>query len=308
MRTSSASRPGTTTRSAIPAEKPSICATKRAATSGLPRRCPAAATMPYVSRHGFGYSVFEHSRRRHSLRAVGLRGHRRAGQVLGAEGAQRVGPTRGSSPRPAMRSGCWAICGRSRACTSSRRSIRPAVRCLRATPTTRTSATGRHSSMWTMRLAPSPATAPNSSAATARSASPAAMARSRLFGKTGPALDPCAAMQVAFELADGQEREIIFRLGCRTRCRGCKQSRAPVPRADRRTRRTGSGPAILEAHARRGAGRDTGPVPQRPDQWLAPVPDPGLPCLGAQRLLPIGRRLRLPRSAAGRDGAGPRRA
>ena len=42
---------------------------------------------------------------------------------------------------------------------------------------------------------------------------PAAMARSRLFGKTGPALDPCAAIQVGFELSDRQEREIIFRLG-----------------------------------------------------------------------------------------------
>ncbi len=42
---------------------------------------------------------------------------------------------------------------------------------------------------------------------------PAAMARSRLSGKVGAALDPCAAIQVSFELADGQEREIIFRLG-----------------------------------------------------------------------------------------------
>ena len=37
---------------------------------------------------------------------------------------------------------------------------------------------------------------------------PAAMARSRLSGKAGAALDPCAAIQVPFELADGQEREI----------------------------------------------------------------------------------------------------
>ena len=42
---------------------------------------------------------------------------------------------------------------------------------------------------------------------------PAAMARSRLSGKVGAALDPCAAIQVPFELADGQEREIVFRLG-----------------------------------------------------------------------------------------------
>ncbi len=43
--------------------------------------------------------------------------------------------------------------------------------------------------------------------------SPAAMARARLSGKVGAALDPCAALQVAFELADGEEREIAFRLG-----------------------------------------------------------------------------------------------
>jgi cellobiose phosphorylase len=42
---------------------------------------------------------------------------------------------------------------------------------------------------------------------------PAAMARLRLSGRIGAALDPCAAIQVPFELADGQEREIIFKLG-----------------------------------------------------------------------------------------------
>ncbi len=42
---------------------------------------------------------------------------------------------------------------------------------------------------------------------------PAAMVRSRLSGKKGVALDPCAAIQVPFDLAPGQEREIIFRLG-----------------------------------------------------------------------------------------------
>jgi cyclic beta-1,2-glucan synthetase len=44
-------------------------------------------------------------------------------------------------------------------------------------------------------------------------ASPAAMVRSRLSGKVGAALDPCAAIQVPFELTDGQEHEVIFRLG-----------------------------------------------------------------------------------------------
>ncbi len=42
---------------------------------------------------------------------------------------------------------------------------------------------------------------------------PAAMTRTHLSGRLGAALDPCAAIQVSFDLADGQEREIIFRLG-----------------------------------------------------------------------------------------------
>ena len=42
---------------------------------------------------------------------------------------------------------------------------------------------------------------------------PAAMHRSRLSGKVGAGLDPCAAIQVNFELAVGEERDIIFRLG-----------------------------------------------------------------------------------------------
>jgi len=44
-------------------------------------------------------------------------------------------------------------------------------------------------------------------------ANPAALHRLRLSGKTGAGFDPCAALQVNFELAEGQEREIIFRLG-----------------------------------------------------------------------------------------------
>ena len=42
---------------------------------------------------------------------------------------------------------------------------------------------------------------------------PAAMAQQRLDGAVGAALDPCAAIRVPCELADGQTREIVFRLG-----------------------------------------------------------------------------------------------
>ncbi|TAM60282.1 MAG: cyclic beta 1-2 glucan synthetase [Rhodanobacter sp.] len=42
---------------------------------------------------------------------------------------------------------------------------------------------------------------------------PAALERTHLSGRLGAALDPCAALQVNVELADGGEREVIFRLG-----------------------------------------------------------------------------------------------
>lgn len=42
---------------------------------------------------------------------------------------------------------------------------------------------------------------------------PAAMERIKLSNKVGAGLDPCAAMQILCELTDGEEREIIFTLG-----------------------------------------------------------------------------------------------
>jgi len=42
---------------------------------------------------------------------------------------------------------------------------------------------------------------------------PAALRRERLSGKVGAGLDPCGAVQVSFNLAAGQERETSFRLG-----------------------------------------------------------------------------------------------
>jgi len=44
-------------------------------------------------------------------------------------------------------------------------------------------------------------------------AAPEAMRRTRLSGRLGAELDPCGAIQVPFTLVDGEEREIIFRLG-----------------------------------------------------------------------------------------------
>jgi cellobiose phosphorylase len=42
---------------------------------------------------------------------------------------------------------------------------------------------------------------------------PKALSRIKLSGKTGLALDPCAAIQVSFKLEDSEEKIIVFRLG-----------------------------------------------------------------------------------------------
>jgi cyclic beta-1,2-glucan synthetase len=42
---------------------------------------------------------------------------------------------------------------------------------------------------------------------------PACMIRSRLSGRVGAGLDPCGAIQLAFDLAEGETREIVFTLG-----------------------------------------------------------------------------------------------
>ncbi len=69
---------------------------------------------------------------------------------------------------------------------------------------------------------------------------PAALKRTRLSGKVGAGLDPCGAIQVAFDLADGQERETTFRLGV-------GRSSAEVQQLIQRFRRADAGQQTLDA-------------------------------------------------------------
>ncbi len=71
-------------------------------------------------------------------------------------------------------------------------------------------------------------------------ANPAAMSRARLSGKIGAAMDACGAIQVTFDLAAGQAHEVVFRLGVAGRrgaddastlvhrCRGASAARAAL--------------------------------------------------------------------------------
>jgi cellobiose phosphorylase len=49
---------------------------------------------------------------------------------------------------------------------------------------------------------------------------PAAMGRKALSGRVGPGLDPCGAIRVSIELMDGQMKETVFRLGVGTHAEG----------------------------------------------------------------------------------------
>ena len=89
------------------------------------------------------------------------------------------------------------------------------------------------------------------------------------------------------------------------RRRGARARLAPRLRGG--GRRARSTPWVgLGPDARRGAGEHPGRFLRPADEPLAALPGPELPAVGALRLLPAGRGVRLPRPAPGRDGAGAR--
>ena len=254
-----AQRPGNATRAA----RPFTCATRKAAISGRPRRCPARGATPYVSRHGFGYSVFEHTEDGIRLRAVRLCRHRCAGQVLRAQGAQPLRPATPACPSPATGNGCWATCGTKSAHARDHRSrSATAARCSRA-----------------MRTTPNFPTASPSSTCDEATADRHRRPRREFLGRNGTpgesggdahaaavrqsgrGLDPCAAIQVP--LRSGRRARARDHLQARRRgIPGGDDSSQLVQRfrgADGRAACPGSGLAVLEPHPGRGACRNARP-------------------------------------------------
>ena len=135
-------------------------------------------------------------------------------------------------------------------------------------------------------------------------AAPAALGRAGLSGRVGPALDPCAALLTPILLAPGQAEEIVFVLGQADTLERVRASHGFVHRPRSGPGSIPGGPAIVgpdpgcrpgdNARCRRGLD----------GQPLAPLPGLGLPCLGPVGVLPIGRSVRLSRSAPGRHGPG----
>jgi len=177
-----------------------------------PMPLPSRGATPYVTRHGFGYTVFEHTER-------GIRSEVWVYVAMDASIKFTVLKVRNESGRSRRLSATgyaeWVLGDlRPKSAMYVITEIDPVSGALFARNPYNTEFPDR-----TAFFDVDEATRTISGDRTeflgrnGRLASPAAMTRLRLSGRVGAALDPCAAIQVSFELADGQEREIAFRLG-----------------------------------------------------------------------------------------------
>ncbi|HZW36495.1 MAG TPA: protein ndvB, partial [Candidatus Deferrimicrobiaceae bacterium] len=177
-----------------------------------PTPLPTRGETPYVTRHGFGYSVFEHTER-------GIRSEMWVYVALDAPVKFTVLKVRNMSGRSRRLSVTgyveWVLGDlRPKSAMHVVTEVHPDSGALFARNPYNSEFAGRVAFFdvdEAIRTVSGDRTEFLGRNGTLRS--PAVMSRARLSGKAGAALDPCAAIQVPFELADGQEREIVFTLG-----------------------------------------------------------------------------------------------
>ena len=114
-------------------------------------------------------------------------------------------------------------------------------------------------------------------------AAPSALGRVELAGLAGAALDPCAAIQVSFELEPGAEIEVVFLLGEADGDRRGAQAGPTLPRAGPRRAGAPGRPGPLGRPARRRAGPHPRPAPGPAGQPMAALPGARLPRTGRGR-------------------------
>jgi cyclic beta-1,2-glucan synthetase len=177
-----------------------------------PTPLPARGPMPYTTRHGFGYSVFEYTEDGISTEmrtyvatdapikfiVIKLRNASGRARRLSVTGAFELVL---GSHRPANllhvvtevdpKSGALLARNAYNGEFAERVAFLDTSESQRTVTGDRTEFFGRNGS----------------------AANPAGMSRTRLSGRVGAGLDPCGAMQVMVDLADGQEREIAFTFG-----------------------------------------------------------------------------------------------
>jgi cellobiose phosphorylase len=177
-----------------------------------PTALPAPSGGDYLARHGFGYSVFEHT-------AHGI--HTELSQFVALEAPLKYSVLRvrndGAAPRRLSATGYveWVL-GELRAASSMHvvtgRDPASGALCAR---NAWNSASAEHTAFFHVD-APDAAFTCDRSEFIGRGRNlgrPQALGRAGLSGSAGAALDPCAALNVAFELAPGEEKELVFMLG-----------------------------------------------------------------------------------------------
>ncbi len=177
-----------------------------------PMPLPQRGKSPYITRHGFGYSVFEYSEdgiystlwvhvdAEDSIKFITLKLHNRSGRArrLSATGYIEwvLGDLR---PKYQMHvitendalSGAIFARNPYNTAMENRVAFFDVNETNRSYTGDRAEFIGRNGTL----------------------ANPEAMNKARLAGKTGAGLDPCAVLQVAIDLQEDDEREIVFRLG-----------------------------------------------------------------------------------------------
>lgn len=177
-----------------------------------PTPLPCRGATPYVTRHGFGYSVFEHTERGIAselwvyvaldapikFAVLKLRNESQRARSLSATGYVEwvLGDLRGKTAMHVVTEvspASGALFARNAYSTEfgTRTAFFDVDDPARMVCGDRAEFLGRNGSL----------------------AAPAALTRTRLSGRVGAGLDPCAAIQLRFALEPGESHEVVFRLG-----------------------------------------------------------------------------------------------
>jgi cellobiose phosphorylase len=177
-----------------------------------PTPLPARGSMPYTTRHGFGYSTFVYTEEGVTTEmwtyvatdapvkfvVIKLRNNSGAARRLSVTGMFELvlGTHRAANQQHVVtevdpKTGALFARNAYNSEFGHRAAFLDASEALRSVTGDRTEFLGRNGSP----------------------ANPDVMRRSRLSGRVGAGLDPCVAMQVTIDMADGQEREVAFTFG-----------------------------------------------------------------------------------------------
>jgi cellobiose phosphorylase len=177
-----------------------------------PTALPAPSGGHYLTRHGFGYSVFEHT-------AHGIYSELSAFVALDAPLKYAVLRVRNDSALPRRLSATgyveWVL-GELRAASSMH--VVSGLDAASGALIARSAWNSEHADRVAFFHVDAEAAAFTCDRTEfigrgGNLAQPQAMKRASLSGSVGAALDPCAALQVAFELAPGEQKELVFMLG-----------------------------------------------------------------------------------------------